>query len=508
MALATEAIRERVGQRDQWYHTLDLAPGVVTPGWFDLRSVAPQVLPHSLAGKRCLDVGTFDGFWAFEMERRGAAEVLAVDIVDPRAWDWPVTSGDALVSILEDRKQGGAGFEIAAAALGSDVRYAESSVYDLDIAVHGSFDFVFMGSLLLHLRDPIRALERLRAVCRPDGTVCTMDAIDPTLSRLFPRKALAGFDGEGRPWWWLPNLAGYERMVRAAGLVPLGAPTPVRLPVGGGHPEIKVSKDVLRHREGRRLLAAARKGDPQAWIHSRPAPDPCVPSRPTLVPLKLRTIDAAFALDEVTSVADLGGVWAVDAGYSFHALEHHAPARAVLVDDDITPRVRERAAAFGQLELLEQNFGLERTPGDVGPIGVVLLFDVLLHQVDPDWDEILHRYAPHAQAFAIVNPMWSPREGGETGTVRLLDLGEARYRQAVPPQDNLEGLFGRLDEINPQRGRPWRDVHDVWQWGITDADLRAKLDALGFEVAFSERHGRWRGLEDFEDCAYVFRRRA
>lgn len=227
------------------------------------------------------------------------------------------------------------------------------------------------------------------------------------------------------------------------------------------------------------------------------------PLRPPLVQLKLRTIDAAFALDGVDSVADLGGVWAVEAGYTFHALEHHAPRRAVLVDDDITPGVRERAVAFPHLELLEQNFGLERTPADVGEVGVVLLFDVLLHQVDPDWDEILRRYAEHAQALAIVNPTWQ----GSDQTARLLDLGEARYRQAVPAQENLDGLFERLDEVNPRRGRPWRDVHDVWQWGITDADLRTTMDALGFDAAFAERHGRWRGLADFEDCAYVFARR-
>ena len=226
------------------------------------------------------------------------------------------------------------------------------------------------------------------------------------------------------------------------------------------------------------------------------------PERPPLVELKLRTIDAAFALPEVASVVDLGGVWAVEAGYTFHALERHRPERAVLVDDDITPAVRERAAAFGQLELLEQDLGLERTPGDVGPIGVVLLFDVLLHQVKPDWDEILRRYAPLTQAFAIVNPMWD----GGAETVRLLELGEERYRRLVPPQDNLEGLHDRLDEVNPQRDKPWRDVHEIWQWGITDADVRAVMAELGFAPSFAERHGRWRGLSDFEDCAYVFHR--
>jgi len=270
MALAGETIRERVGRREQWYHTLELAPGVVTPGWFDLRTVAEEVLPASLAGRRCLDVGTFDGFWAFEMEKRGG-DVVAVDIVDPRAWDWPVTAGDELVAILEDRKQGGRGFDIAARALGSDVTYQECSVYDLDPEEHGRFDFVFMGSLLLHLRDPIRALERLRAVCAPDGLVCTLDAIDPTFSRLFPRRAVASLDGDGRPWWWLPNVAAYERMVRSAGLHPVGPATPVRLPRGAGQPPVPATREVLTHREGRRMLGAARRGDPQAWIHSRPA---------------------------------------------------------------------------------------------------------------------------------------------------------------------------------------------------------------------------------------------
>ena len=67
----------------QWYHSLELAPGVVTPGWFDLRPMAAKLPWPTLTGLRCLDVGTFDGFWAFEMERRGAREVVAIDLLDP-----------------------------------------------------------------------------------------------------------------------------------------------------------------------------------------------------------------------------------------------------------------------------------------------------------------------------------------------------------------------------------------------------------------------------------------
>ena len=50
----------------RWYHTIELAPGEVTPGLVDLRAVAPRVLPARIEG-RALDVGTYDGFWAFEM---------------------------------------------------------------------------------------------------------------------------------------------------------------------------------------------------------------------------------------------------------------------------------------------------------------------------------------------------------------------------------------------------------------------------------------------------------
>ncbi len=77
------AALERLGpgvDEIDWYHTQELAPGLVTPGMFDLRPYVDRYgLPESIAGMRVLDVGTFEGFWAFEMERRGA-EVVALDI--------------------------------------------------------------------------------------------------------------------------------------------------------------------------------------------------------------------------------------------------------------------------------------------------------------------------------------------------------------------------------------------------------------------------------------------
>src|SRR5882762_3529258 len=90
VAVETQAASLEDALDRDWYHTIELAPGLVTPGWFDTREVARELpIPETLAGMRCLDVATFDGFWAFEMERRGAEEVVAIDLLDLVGADWP-----------------------------------------------------------------------------------------------------------------------------------------------------------------------------------------------------------------------------------------------------------------------------------------------------------------------------------------------------------------------------------------------------------------------------------
>src|SRR5579884_2265954 len=177
-------------KRIQWYHTLELAPGLVTPGWLDHRPIVRKVpLPQRLNGLRCLDVGTFNGFWAFEMERRGAREVIAIDVLDPHAWEWPPGSDRRTIEALAARMADGDGFEIARSALGSSVRRIDRSVYELTEVEVGKFDVIYLGSLLVHLRDPVKALERLRDVCA--GTLIVVDGIDLPLSLRAPRAPLA-----------------------------------------------------------------------------------------------------------------------------------------------------------------------------------------------------------------------------------------------------------------------------------------------------------------------------
>lgn len=251
----------------EWYHTIELAPGVVTPGWFDLRAITKQIPWPDLTGKRCLDVGTFDGFWALEMERRGAAEIVGVDLLDPRRWDWPVGSPEEVLEQVGRRKGAGRGFEIVQEALGSTVRRIELSVYDLDPDTVGTFDVVYLGSILLHLRDPVRALERVRTVC--SGDLIVVDAVDLPLSTM-TRRPVAVLDGRDRPWWWKPNVAGLVRMVEAGGFQVVGGARRIFMPPGAGQPLPPMSPRMLASRGGREMIVLKWRGDPHAVLRARP----------------------------------------------------------------------------------------------------------------------------------------------------------------------------------------------------------------------------------------------
>ena len=217
-----------------WYHTIELPDGTVTPGWYDLRGVPEKLpLPSSLAGKRCLDVGTSSGFWAFEMERRGAEEVVAVDVSDPARQDWQGRPRDP-EELRQAYLKSTDAFAMARDALGSRVDRRDLSVYDLAPETVGRFDFVFMGNLALHVRDPAGALAAVRSVV--DGEFMSFEAISPSLTLLRPRTPAAKLWPLDEPRWWTPNAAGHRRLIEAAGFTVVRSGTRVFQPFGKGFP--------------------------------------------------------------------------------------------------------------------------------------------------------------------------------------------------------------------------------------------------------------------------------
>ena len=274
-----ESLADRAAALD-WYHVLELPGGIVTRGHFDCRPIVGKVpLPPTLEGKRCLDVGTWDGFWAFELERRGAAEVVAVDLPDPRAWDWPVHAGGGIQAAqqqyLESVKAGDSAFALAHEALDSKVQRIDRSVYDLSPDAVGSFDFAYLGALLMHLRDPVRALTALRSVIAPGGQAVIADGVDAVPSVTRPRTPTARLEGLSQPWWWQPNRAGLHRMLESAGWEMLETTPVYFLPLGPAHPRPPVrpgaTAKALLSPAGRERLLTRMLGVPHAAVRARPA---------------------------------------------------------------------------------------------------------------------------------------------------------------------------------------------------------------------------------------------
>jgi tRNA (mo5U34)-methyltransferase len=249
-----------VDEHPFWYHTIDIAPGVTTPGWFDLRPIVDQLPWPDVRGKRCLDIGTFDGYLAFELEKRGAAEVVAIDVEDHLLWDWPPDyRADGLA-----RDPGfsgppkGAGFRLAKELMDSKVDWQPLNVYDLNPEKIGVFDVVVLGSLLLHLRDPMRALEAVKSVVSPTGRFLSSDQIELGLTLKHRHAPIFQLNGSGPNCQWFNfNQAGHNRMVFSAGFEIERESKPYVIEFNKHPKDIPLSVSSVMNRAGVRYLTGS-----------------------------------------------------------------------------------------------------------------------------------------------------------------------------------------------------------------------------------------------------------
>ena len=204
-------VRARLATVKHWYHPIELRPGLVTPGHNGASHVLARLdLPADCSGLRVLDLGARDGFFSFEMERRGA-DVTAIDY-------------------LIDTKSG---FRVCADLLGSRVHFIHANIYDIGPDEFGTFDIVLFLGLIYHLPDPLEALHRVRSVARgrlcleshiidnalmlEDGRTVSMDSIAPGLDKLPLMQFFRGGVLRGDPSnYWGPTLVALEAMVTEA----------------------------------------------------------------------------------------------------------------------------------------------------------------------------------------------------------------------------------------------------------------------------------------------------
>jgi len=253
-------LAERV-RSHRWYHTMEIVPGLVTDGWFDLRPhVASYGLPARMDGLRALDIGTWDGFWAFEMERRGAT-VVALDVDHERDYDWPPRRRPAEPQAL-DR---GAGFRLAKEIKGSSVERIVCNIYDARPEELGTFDVVFCGAVLLHLRDQLLALERFAGLCH--GRLIFADEYDRLADLVpFPVSRYRA-DREKAVVFWLPARRTWRRMIWTAGFDDVTEHSRFKVELGTGGAKPLTIPHVALHATGR----AARRS-PRAAVESSLGP--------------------------------------------------------------------------------------------------------------------------------------------------------------------------------------------------------------------------------------------
>ncbi len=173
-----------------WHQRFELGQGIVTPGISDVAFLFAQAgVPSDLSGLSALDIGTTNGGAAFELERRGADPVVALDMTDDAHF----------------------GFATICGTLRSRVEFRQASVYELSALFDEQFDIVLFWGVLYHLRHPLLGLDNVRSVAR--GSVYVETAVcdhetgalgDRALARFY-RLAELGADPSN---WFAPNVSG------------------------------------------------------------------------------------------------------------------------------------------------------------------------------------------------------------------------------------------------------------------------------------------------------------
>ena len=147
--MTLEKMHEEIAKYN-WYHRIEIAPGVFTPGIKDYVRICDFIhenqRKHDYTGKSVLDVGARDCLHAIRVKRLGAGRVLAIDNdISPGARDFVLP------------------------LLGLDIEYKHQNLFSLDDSE--TFDIVQCFGVLYHLRYPFNGLKKLVDAAKVGGTI-------------------------------------------------------------------------------------------------------------------------------------------------------------------------------------------------------------------------------------------------------------------------------------------------------------------------------------------------
>lgn len=224
----------KINSVKNWYHRIEVQPGITTPGVNDSQAVLRLLnLPEDFSGKRVLDLGTRDGFFAFEAARRGA-EVVAVDYVPSDKTGFKVAAELLNVDVTYANDYDGKDEHLAqgvkAQRRAGGITYVQENIYHLSAKQYGTFDVIFCLGLLYHLPDPLLALNIIRELCsedlylethvidkaflKSDGTFIELASLSADLEhspimQFYPGSSLNNDPSN----YWAPNLKCMELML-------------------------------------------------------------------------------------------------------------------------------------------------------------------------------------------------------------------------------------------------------------------------------------------------------
>lgn len=205
----------------QFYHRMDIpGHGEVGDQW-DLRAVVDDYLGRvDFAGKRVLDVGAASGYLTFEMERRGA-EVVSFDIGDGAKWnvvpyyDQRERPDEIRAYYTEQNLRLRNAYWFAHRRMKSNARVFYGDIYDLPDEL-GTFDVVFFGMILGHLRDPFQALHSATRLCTGTTIICNQtskyDRGDEPYASFIPN-----LENRAREAWWALSIGCLTNMLGILG---------------------------------------------------------------------------------------------------------------------------------------------------------------------------------------------------------------------------------------------------------------------------------------------------
>jgi len=225
---ANEEILAEVKRRT-WYHKIQLRPGIVTPGidlltqLWDMTRQSRSHLPY--AGKRVLDLASFDGMWSFEAEQLGASLVVATDCFHPLYSNFEFCKNILQSKVIPL-------YNITPYKLweGLQVFLMDDGTTPLPFPrqiFHNKFDIVQHLGLLYHLRDPMWTLSQSRSVVKTGGhllleTACILDMNQSMMVYNGPPGKMNRIYADDTTWW-VPTIPCLLEMLQGTLFEPIPA---------------------------------------------------------------------------------------------------------------------------------------------------------------------------------------------------------------------------------------------------------------------------------------------